>query len=127
MLKIIWADNFMTGEEKKKRHRIRVPSSDRPSVHCSQGCMFQEFRYIYIGLPWWLRGKDSACQVGDSGLKYTLGWKYTLEEEMTTHSSNLAGKIPCTEEPGSLQSMGSQRVRHDCETKQTTSSTLHWA
>ena len=36
-----------------------------------------------------------------------------LEEEMTTHSSILAWKIPWTEEPGRLQFMGSQRVRHN--------------
>ena len=41
---------------------------------------------------------------------WTLGWEDTLGEEVATHSSNLAGKIPCTEEPGRLQSMGSQRV-----------------
>ena len=42
-----------------------------------------------------------------------LGWEDPLEEEMTTPSSTLAWKIPWTEEPGGLQSMGSQRVRHD--------------
>ena len=36
-----------------------------------------------------------------------------LEKGMATHSSILAGSIPWTEEPGGLQSMGSQRVRHD--------------
>ena len=36
-----------------------------------------------------------------------------LEESMATHSSILAWRIPWTEEPGGLQSMGSQRVRHD--------------
>ena len=36
-----------------------------------------------------------------------------LEEEMATHSSILAREIPRTEEPGGLQSMGLQRVRHD--------------
>ena len=35
-----------------------------------------------------------------------------MEKEMATHSSTLAWKIPWTEEPGRLQSMGSQRVRH---------------
>ena len=35
------------------------------------------------------------------------------EKEMATHSSTLAWKIPCMEEPGTLQSMGSQRVRQD--------------
>ena len=43
----------------------------------------------------------------------SLGWEDTLEKEMATHSSTLAWKIPWTEEPGELQSMGSQRVRHD--------------
>ena len=38
-----------------------------------------------------------------------------LEKEMATHSSILAWKIPWAEEPGGLQSMGSQRVGHDCD------------
>ena len=37
----------------------------------------------------------------------------SLEKEMVTHSSNLAWKIPWMEQPGQLQSMGSQRVGHD--------------
>ena len=41
------------------------------------------------------------------------GWEDPLEKEMATHSSTLAWKIPWTEEPGRLQSMGSQRVGHD--------------
>ena len=43
----------------------------------------------------------------------SLGWEDPLEKEMTTYSSTLAWKIPWTEEPGRLQSMGSQRVGHD--------------
>ena len=43
----------------------------------------------------------------------SLGWEDLLEKEMATHSSILAWKIPWTEEPGQLQSMGSQRVGHD--------------
>ena len=43
----------------------------------------------------------------------SLGGEDLLEEEMATHSSILAWKIPWTEEPGRLQSMGSQRVGHD--------------
>ena len=42
-----------------------------------------------------------------------LGWENPLEEGMATHSSILAWRIPWTEEPGGLQSMGSQRVGHD--------------
>ena len=43
----------------------------------------------------------------------SLGQEDLLEKEMATHSSTLAWKIPWTQEPGGLQSMGSQRVRHD--------------
>ena len=43
----------------------------------------------------------------------SLGWADPLEEGMATHSSILAWRIPWTEEPGGLQSIGSQRVRHD--------------
>ena len=43
----------------------------------------------------------------------SLGQEDLLEKEMATHSSILAWKIPWAEEPGKLQSMGSQRVRHD--------------
>jgi len=42
-----------------------------------------------------------------------LGWEDPLEKEMAIHSSTIAWKISWTEEPGRLQSMGSQRVRHD--------------
>ena len=43
----------------------------------------------------------------------SLGQEDPLEKETATHSSTLAWKIPWTEEPGRLQSMGSQRVGHD--------------
>ena len=43
----------------------------------------------------------------------SLGWEDPLEEGMAAHSSILAWRIPWTEVPGGLQSMGSQRVRHD--------------
>ena len=42
----------------------------------------------------------------------SLGWEDPLEKGMATHSSILAWRIPWTEEPGGLQSMGLQRVRH---------------
>ena len=46
----------------------------------------------------------------------SLGREDPLEKEMATHSSIHAWKIPWAEEPGGLQSMGSQRVGHDCVT-----------
>ena len=56
-------------------------------------------------------GKESACNAGDAGS--IPGWEDPLEESMATHSSILAWRSPCTEEPNRLQSMGLQRVRHD--------------
>ena len=47
----------------------------------------------------------------------SLDQEDSLEEEMATHFSVLAWKIPWTEEPGGLQSMGSQRVGHNLSTK----------
>ena len=43
----------------------------------------------------------------------SLGWEDPLEEGLETHSSILAWRIPWAEEPGGLQSMRSQRVKHD--------------
>src|SRR5574337_69122 len=47
----------------------------------------------------------------------SLGWEDPLEKEVATHSSILAWKIPWMEEPGGLQSMGLQRVRHKLATR----------
>ena len=49
----------------------------------------------------------------------SLSWEDPLEEEMATYSSIFARRIPWTEEPGRLQFMGSQRVRHDLVTEHT--------
>ena len=53
----------------------------------------------------------NAGDVGDVGL--IPGWEDPLEEETAAHSSVLAWRIPWTEEPGGLQSTGSQRFRRD--------------
>ena len=53
-----------------------------------------------------------------------LGWEDPLKEEMATHSSILAWRIPWTEEPGSLQSMGSTRVGYDLATQPTNQLTM---
>ena len=92
---------------------------------------------LALRFPCGSAGKESVGNVGDLGLIPGLGrspWRrerlptpvfwprefhglYSpwgpLEKEMATHSSILAWKIPWTEEPGRLQSMGSQRVGHD--------------
>ena len=50
----------------------------------------------------------------------SVGWEGPLEEGMATHSSILAWEIPWAEEPGGLQSMGSQKVWYDWVTKHST-------
>ena len=64
-----------------------------------------------------LDSKESACNAGDPGSMPVSG--RSLEKGMATKSSILAWGIPWTEGPGGLQSMGSQRVRHDLVTKHT--------
>ena len=64
-----------------------------------------------VGFPDGADSEESAFNAGDSGL--IPGQEDPLERGMATHSSILAWRIPWTEEPGRLRSMGSQRVRHD--------------
>ena len=61
-----------------------------------------------LGFPGRSEGKAPACNAGDWG-----SIPGSLEKGMATHSSILAWRIPWTEEPGGLQSMGLKRVRHD--------------
>ena len=63
-----------------------------------------------MGFPGGSDGKESACNAGDLGL---IPGEDPLEQGMATLSSILAWRIPWTEEPGGLQSMGSHRVGHD--------------
>ena len=68
--------------------------------------------YLMQYFPGGSDSKESACNVGDLGSVPGLG-RPPLEKKMATHSSILAWRIPWTEEPGRLQSMGLQRVGHD--------------
>ena len=67
--------------------------------------------YKADGFPGGSDCKESACNAGNPHL--IPGSGRSLEKEMATHSSILTWRIPQTEEPGRLQSMGSQRVGHD--------------
>ena len=71
--------------------------------HPSPGA-FQVTQWLRICLP--------MQEMKETGVR-SLGWEDPLEEEMATHCSILAWRIPWREEPGRLQSMGSQRVGHD--------------
>ena len=68
------------------------------------------FVLIYIdGLPWWLSGKESACNAGKVDSIPESG--KSPGEGLATHLSILAWEIPWTEEPDRLQSVGSQMSR----------------
>ena len=72
------------------------------------------------GFPGAASDKEPACQC-----RRREGRGFSpLEEGMATHSSILAWRIPCAEELGGLQFMGSQRVRHDLETELDTVITI---
>jgi len=66
---------------------------------------------ITMGFPCGSAGKESTCNIGD--WVQSLGWEDPLEKGKTTHFSTLAWRIPCSEGPGGLQSMGSLGVGHD--------------
>ena len=80
---------MIPGSGRSLRRRDRLPTS------------------VFMGFPGGLDGKEFACNVGDldsiPGLGRSLGG-------VETHSNILAWRIPWTEEPDGLQSMGSQRV-----------------
>ena len=72
----------------------------------------QLIEIIRSKIPGGSDGKEPACNVGD-GSGRPLGQEDPLKKGMAIHSSILAWRISWTEEPGGLQSMESQRVRHD--------------
>ena len=84
---------------------------------CDLGELFLSLKYIFINDD----DNDAQTVKNPPAMQGTwvqsLGWEDALEKEMATHSSILAWRFPWTEEPGGLQSMGSQRVRHDWTTK----------
>ena len=90
-----------------------------PSSFCWIPCLFPGFHVLLFliypllsqGFPGGSDRKASACNAGDPGS--ILCPEDPLEKEMATHSSILAWKIPWSEEPDRLQSLGLQRVRHD--------------
>ena len=81
---------------------------DGPVVSLIRG--FAPTQGASLGFPGGPISKELACNDGDR--LQSLGWEVPLEEEMATHSSIPAWRVPWTEEPGRLQSMGSQRVGH---------------
>ena len=91
----------------KSRGRCSGEAEDPASISLS-------FLYSALGFP---RGPEikklPTVQETQERRVWSLGQEDPLEKEMATHSSILAWRTPWTEEPGGLQSMGLQRVRHD--------------
>ena len=85
---------------------------------------FSFFFWQRICFPGGSHSKESACHAGNSGS--IPSWDDILEKGMATYFSILAWRIPWTEEPGRLQSMGSQRVRHDWATNTFTLPHYAW-
>ena len=69
---------------------------------------------MYICIPGGSDGNESACN--EETCVQPLGWEDPLEKGVATHSNILTWRIPWTEEPGGLQSMGDAESQHDCAT-----------
>ena len=94
--------------------KVRCLSAQVHSVHQARGVR----AHLIMPLPSSSLASPVAQRVKDLPLMWetqvrSLGGEDPLEEEMATHSSVLAWKTPWTEEPGGLQSTGSQRAGHD--------------
>ena len=77
--------------------------------------LINSYLVLRMGCPGGLLVKNPSASVGDVGS--IPGSEDSLEKEMATHSSILTWEIPWIEEPGRLQSMGSQRVGHSLVTE----------
>ena len=76
--------------------------------------LFKKLLFVFLGFPGGSVEKILlAVQETQEMQVQSSGQEDLLEEEMATHTSILAWEIPWTEEPGGLQFMGSQRVRHN--------------
>ena len=81
------------------------------SQEISKPLLIKHVKRIVSGSPSYTSGKESTCQCRRHKF-YPWVRKSPLEEEMATHCSMPAWEIPRTEEPGGLQSTGSQRIGH---------------
>ena len=89
---------------------------------CHSTSMYRSFQYNKILFIWLhlknasqvaLVVKNPPANADVRDRSWSLDWEDSLEKEVAAHSSILAWRIPWTEEPGRLQSMGLQRVKHD--------------
>ena len=94
---------------------------DLSLAHCPGQCGPE----LSMHMPWVVAQRVRILPAMRETWVQSLGWEDTLEKGMATHSIILAWRIPWTEEPGGLQSSGSQRVRHDWVTNTFTFFSFH--
>ena len=80
-------------------------------------CITESFCEMWL----WIESSECVLKVGVG-----IGWAYSWRRQWQPNSSALAWKIPWTEEPGGLQSMGSLRVGHDWATALSLFTFMHW-
>ena len=111
-----WPTSLFWVKQKQQRHRQHLtwPQENFGHRENQANCSFQFCSNFLYGSQMAQRVNNlPVMQETQETLVQSLNWEDSLEEEMAIHSSILAWRIPWTEEPGGLQSLGSQRVRHD--------------
>ena len=101
-------------ENKLYQNSVNLVCLNNNAIHIFTHINTHIHTHTYWGFPGGSDGKESACNAGS--LVQSLGWEDPMEKGLATHSSILAWSISWTEEAGVVQSMGSQRVRHDWAT-----------
>ena len=90
---------FTNGARKKDSTYQKKKKKKNPSTDLTPFTKINLNYIIDLGHPGWHSGKEPTCNAGDLG---SVGWEDLLVEEMPTHSSILAWKIPWTEDSGGL-------------------------
>ena len=101
-------------------HQDFVSLKDNHCIHC----LF-EFLFKFLWAVSFFPRPQSIYKLDMAPTHFNL-IMFSVEKAMAPHSSTLAWKIPWTEEPGGLQSMGSRRVRHDWATSLSLFTFMHW-
>ena len=105
-------------------YKIHTKNKQNPSVKIKNEIFkIHNNMYTIVGLPWWLSPSRICLKFRGHGFDpWIKDWKDSLERGMATHLTILAWNVPWREEPGGLQSMGLQRVGHDWEINNFTTS-----
>ena len=130
ILTLHWVEELPTHRRWKsdafQLHRDKPPSSGPSQTSACASLHLVVHRILYHTLTSLVAQTVKRLSTVRETRVRALGWGDPLEKEMAIHSTTIAWKIPWTEEPGRLQSMGSQRVRYDWATSFTLISQKTW-